>query len=83
MNTKKNNKNKDLNNDELIIGIQDVIKIREVHHILDDFRYPSLHLKIILSKVLLEHFKGEVQDVKEFLCEYDEQLLELVEPLEK
>lgn len=65
------------NHDELIEGMEEILKIKEVYCIIDDLRYSSLHLKLVLSKILLDYFKGNVREVNNFLSKYNHHLTEL------
>ena len=63
--------------DKLLFDMCNLLKLREINSLLDSYRYTTVHLNIILSKVLLENFNNDFEKAKNFLEEYDKYLLDI------
>src|SRR5690625_25508 len=62
---------------KLLSEMCNLLKLREIKSLLDSYRYTTVHLNIILSKVLLENFNNDFEKAKNFLEEYDKYLLDI------
>jgi len=68
-------------NNKLLGDLKTLAKMQDIYSELEHYRYTDTHLKLVLTKVLMDHYGNNTDDIKVFLSDYDSILLELSEEI--